>query len=173
MRYAGIIENDVVNGEGVCLSVFTQGCPHRCKGCFNPETWDFNGGIEIKDIDKFLQNIISKIKANEIKRNLSILGGEPLCEENRVFTAMLIFIIKLYFPDIKIFLWTGYTIEELKNMDNSLIDTILVSIDYLIDGPFIEEERDITLKWRGSKNQRILTKEKIYDIINRKENKYD
>lgn len=166
MRYAGIIENDVVNGEGVCLSIFTQGCPHRCKGCFNPETWNFNGGIEIEDMDKFIKDVVLKIKANGVERNLSILGGEPLCKENRHFVSLLIKTAKEAYPNIKVFLWTGYKIEDVPVDVYTKI--ILENVNVLIDGPYIDEERDITLKWRGSKNQRILTKEKICDIINYK-----
>lgn len=167
MRYAGIIENDVVNGEGVCLSLFTQGCPHRCKGCFNPDTWNFNGGIET-DVKILTVDIINLLQKNNIQRNFSILGGEPLCLENRMEVDFIIKHVKERFPDIKIFLWTGYTIEELIQKNDLYINEVLKSVDYLIEGPYIEEERDITLKWRGSKNQRILTKEKICDIINHK-----
>ena len=81
MTYAGIIENDVSNGEGICLSYWTQGCPHKCKGCHNPQTWDDNAGIEI-DENKLLCTIISKLNANNLLRNLSILGGEPLSPKN-------------------------------------------------------------------------------------------
>jgi anaerobic ribonucleoside-triphosphate reductase activating protein len=162
MRYAGIIENDCVNGEGICVSLFTQGCHRHCKGCFNQKTWDFNGGIEIKE-DELINKIINLINANGIKRNLSILGGEPLCEENQAFVAVLIDAVKERYPNIKIFLWTGYKIEE---VPQSIYTSIIFSkIDFIIDGEYIEEERDLSLKWRGSKNQRILTKEKIYDII--------
>lgn len=167
MRYAGIKENDTTNGEGICLSVFTQGCPHRCKGCFNPETWDFEGGIE-EDVKFLTFKIMNLIQRNGIQRNLSILGGEPLCLENRMQVNFIVKHIKEKFPDIKIFLWTGYTIEELVKKNDLYINEILKTVDVIIDGPFIEEERDITLKLRGSKNQRILTKEKICDIINHK-----
>lgn len=167
MRYAGIIENDVVNGEGVCLSLFTQGCPHRCKGCFNPDTWNFNSGIET-DVKILTVDIINLLQKNNIQRNFSVLGGEPLCLENRMEVDFIIKHVKERFPDIKIFLWTGYTIEELIQKNDLYINEVLKSVDYLIEGPYIEEERDITLKWRGSKNQRILTKEKICDIINHK-----
>lgn len=167
MRYAGIIENDVVNGEGVCVSLFTQGCPHRCKGCFNPETWEFEGGIE-EDVKILTLKIMNLIQKNGIQRNLSILGGEPLCLENRMQVNFIVKHIKERFPNIKIFLWTGYTVEELVKKNDLYINEILKTVDLIIDGSFIEEERDITLKLRGSKNQRILTKEKICDIINHK-----
>ena len=81
MRYADIIENDIVNGEGICLSYWTQGCPHKCDGCHNPETWNFNGGKEDSK-ENILNKILTLLNKNNIHRNLSILGGEPLCDEN-------------------------------------------------------------------------------------------
>ena len=152
MRIANIKYNDIVDGEGVCLSVWTQGCPHRCPGCHNPETWDFNGGYEI-DKDKVIENILKNINANGIQRNLSILGGEPLCDANINFTVKLLAKAKEEYPTIKTFVWTGYTIEELKNMYPLLI---LRNVDILIEGRYIQEQRDITLELRGSRNQKIL-----------------
>lgn len=164
MRYAAIKENDIVDGEGVCVSFWTQGCPHKCKGCHNPETWSFDGGIEEKDTE-LLNKIITLINKNGVKRNLSILGGEPLCKENRKFVSTLILAAKKMYPDIKIFLWTGYVIEDLQESSDNYIDNIIKNTDVIIDGPYIEEQRDITLKLRGSKNQRILTKLDKSEII--------
>lgn len=164
MRYASIIDNDFINGEGVCVSFWTQGCPHKCKGCHNPQTWDFNGGFEADD-QVIINEVIQKINKNNIQRNLSILGGEPLCLDNYLFVEDLIIQVKEKYPNIKIFLWTGYTLENLCLCDPH-IKNILLNLDYLIDGLFIEEKRDITLKWRGSSNQRILKKNEIYNIIN-------
>ncbi len=161
MKYAAIKENDIVDGEGICVSFWTQGCPFRCKGCHNPETWSFDGGIE-EDENTLLNKILYLIDKNNVQRNLSILGGEPLCKQNREFVAKLVIATKRRFPNIKIFLWTGYEIEFLKNINDSNIKTILKNIDTLIDGPFIEEQRDISLKLRGSKNQRVLDKNKIF-----------
>lgn len=155
MRYAAIKENDIVDGEGVCLSFWTQGCPHRCHGCHNPETWDFDGGIEEKDTT-LLNRVLDLITKNNVKRNLSILGGEPLCDKNRTFVSTLLSQAKRRYPYIKTYLWTGYTLEELQELDDPRIKNILENVDVLIDGPYIEEERDITLKLRGSKNQRVL-----------------
>lgn len=152
MRIADIKYNDIVDGEGVCLSVWTQGCPHRCLGCHNPETWDFNGGYEI-DKDKAIEDILKNINVNGIQRNLSILGGEPLCDANINFTVKLLAKAKEKYPTIKTFVWTGYTIDELKNMYPLLI---LRNVDILIEGRYIQEQRDITLELRGSRNQRIL-----------------
>ena len=153
-RYAGLITNDFANGEGVCVSFWVQGCPHKCKGCQNPETWDFNGGNELPT--DIRGQIIKAICANGITRNFSVLGGEPLCEENLEEVDQIITTVRTAFPHIKIFVWTGYTLEELQKEKNLHIINILSQIDFLIDGPFIETERDITLKLRGSKNQRIL-----------------
>lgn len=152
MRYAGLKENDIVDGEGICVSLWTQGCPHRCPGCHNPETWDYQGGTEI-DMGELTTKVIQAIEKNEVKRNLSILGGEPLCPHNIDFVISLVNIVRTLFPDIKIFIWTGYRLEDLQEKyQQSLFD----KIDVLIDGPFIMAERDITLKLRGSKNQRVL-----------------
>ena len=157
IRIAGINENDFVNGKGVSVSLFLQGCPFHCKGCHNPETWDSNGG-EVWDWNVLINHILELITANGIQRNLSILGGEPLdTYEKRDFLKLLIRVVRNRFPDIVICVWTGYTFEQLTK-DTHLIGTgdILANIDYLIEGPFKLEERDITLKWRGSRNQNIL-----------------
>ena len=153
-RYAGLITNDFANGTGTCVSFWTQGCPHHCPGCQNPETWSFNGGQEVPT--DIRGQIIKAICANGIIRNFSVLGGEPLCDENLEEVDKIITAVRTAYPQIKIFVWTGYIIEELKEKHDEKIDSILSQIDVLIDGPFIEAERDITLELRGSKNQRIL-----------------
>ena len=156
-KYAGLVTNDFANGTGVCVSFWAQGCPHHCQGCQNPETWDFDGGqplpIDIKG------QIIKAISANGITRNFSVLGGEPLCEQNLDIVDQIITAVRAAYPHIKIFVWTGYTIQELKEQKNTTIEHILSQIDTLIDGRYIESKRDITLKFRGSKNQNILNKE--------------
>lgn len=154
MRIAGLTKNDTTNGEGICVSLWVQGCPHHCKGCHNPESWDFNGG-EYKNNDILLEEIYDAISANGIQRNFSILGGEPLAPQNINDTYYILWEVKQRYPSIKTFVWTGYTLEQLKEMYK---DTLLENVDVLIDGPFIKAERDITLKFRGSKNQRILYK---------------
>ena len=154
MRIAGLTKNDTTNGEDICVSLWVQGCPHRCKGCHNPESWDFNGGEQINNW-RLIEQISEAITANGIQRNFSILGGEPLAPQNIDDTYQILWHIKERFPSIKTFVWTGYTLEQLKEMYE---DTLLENVDVLIDGPFIKAERDITLKYRGSKNQRILYK---------------
>jgi anaerobic ribonucleoside-triphosphate reductase activating protein len=153
-KYAGLMTNDFANGEGVCVSFWTQGCPHHCKGCQNPETWDFEGGLELPT--DIRGQIIKAICANGITRNFSVLGGEPLCPQNIAEVDQIITSVRAAFPQIKIFVWTGYTLEELQKEKNEHIISILSKIDILIDGKYIEEQRDITLKLRGSTNQRVL-----------------
>ena len=178
VRIGGINDNDVVNGEGVSVSLFTQGCPHHCKNCFNPESWDFNGGIEMEDSD-VVKIIAEKLTANGVQRNLSFLGGEPLADENINLVASIISYVLWnldYAP--KIYIWTGYTLEELSERadENINLDYILTHTDALIDGPYVDELKDLTLHLRGSSNQRILNKQeieagllftrnKIFDII--------
>ena len=155
MRIAGLMKNDMVDGQGFCVSLWMQGCPHHCKGCQNPETWDFNGGTEIGLIPLW-DEIDNALNANNVKRNFSILGGEPLCSENILNTNAVGLYVKNNYPDRKIFLWTGYTIEEILEMGEPY-NYCLAWADVIIDGKYIEEQRDITLKLRGSKNQRIIT----------------
>ena len=152
IRIAGVTPNDVINGEGVSVSVWLQGCPHRCKGCHNPETWNFEGGI-LYNQDMLTFEILKLIEKNGIKRNLSILGGEPLCEQNIELVKEILLAVKTAYPHIKVFLWTGYELEDIKDT------LILEKVDVLITGPYIEEQRDITLPLRGSYNQKVLRKE--------------
>ena len=155
IRLSSPLQSDsVVDGEGIRTVIWTQGCPHHCKGCHNPEQWDFNGG-EYKNNDILLEEIYDAISANGIQRNFSILGGEPLAPQNINDTYYILWEVKQRYPSIKTFVWTGYTLEQLKEMYKN---TLLENVDVLIDGPFIKAERDITLKFRGSKNQRILYK---------------
>lgn len=156
MRYADIIYNDIVAGDGLCVSFYTQGCPHHCPGCHNPETWSFDGGKEFKP--DLINDILKGLTAQDIERSFCILGGEPLCGENLFLTTLLVKTVKEQKPDTKIYIWTGYTYEELIKSTSPHMKIILDNIDVLIDGPFIQEERDITLALRGSKNQRILYK---------------
>lgn len=153
MRYAGIIKNDFSAAPGTSVTFFTQGCPHRCEGCHNPETWDFEGGEEVTH-DTILE-VIEAITANGLHRNLCIMGGEPLCPENQFLTNLIINSVKEKLPDTKIYLWTGYCLEDL-DMSNNRIKSILEQVDCLIDGPYDKTKRDVSLFMRGSSNQRIL-----------------
>ena len=156
MKYAGIIYDDFVNGENVCVSLWMQGCHFHCKGCHNQQTWDFNGGYEMPE--NFESDILKAISKNGIQRNFSMLGGEPLCPENRALVCNPIKKVRETYPTIKIFVWTGYELEELRAENDKAINEILENIDVLITGRFILEQRDITLPLRGSRNQKILYK---------------
>ena len=165
-RYNTIIKNDVVNGEGICVSFFVQGCPHHCPGCFNAETWDFQKGkIYTSDTKK---EIIKAIRNNNIIRNFSILGGEPLAPENLDMVEDIVTTVRTSYPNITIFLWTGYLFLELIELKDKRIDNIFNNIDVVIDGQFIEEKKDLNLKLRGSSNQKIWRKEngQWYDRTN-------
>jgi anaerobic ribonucleoside-triphosphate reductase activating protein len=154
MRYSGIIRNDLAAAPGVSVSFFTQGCPHRCKGCHNPETWDFEGGKEFTP--QVLNEIYDALCANGIERNFCVMGGEPLCDENLFLTLLVLKEVKQHFPQVKIYLWTGYYYEDLIKRNETYTNQILEYIDVLIDGPYIESKRDITLPLRGSSNQSII-----------------
>lgn len=154
-NYNTIILNDVTNIKGISVSFYVQGCPHHCKGCFNPETWDFNGGQPYTEHTKW--EIIEAIGANGLQRNFSVLGGEPLAPQNLQMVDEVVAAVRAAYPKITIALWTGYTFEKL-NKDNSHILSILNKINYIIDGQFIEELKDLNLYLRGSSNQRIWMK---------------
>lgn len=160
MKYANLKYNDVANGPGVNVSFWVQGCPNHCIGCQNPETWDFNGGKEFTN--DTLNKIIEALTINGIHRDFCILGGEPLCEQNQLLTLLLINTVKEKLPDTKIYIWTGYYYEDLvKQTTNGKLQEILKKADVLIDGPYIQSQRDITLSMRGSKNQSIINLKEI------------
>lgn len=151
MRIAGIDKNDAVNGEGISVSVWFQGCPHHCFKCHNPETWNQDGGKEINRAD-LLEEIKKAIIKNGIVRNVSFLGGEPLAPYNVKDAIFLAQKIKEFSSKSKIYLWTGYTIEDFTEE----MKEIYQYVDVIIDGKYIDNLRDITLPLRGSSNQRIL-----------------
>ena len=150
MRIAKIKDNDVANGMGIVMSVWTQGCPHHCKGCFNLETWDFAGGKEFTSDD--LNYIIENISKYNVERDLSILGGEPLCSENVEGVIHLCKTIREIYPSKKIYVWTGYVYEEF----NSVQKEITKYVDVIIDGKFEIDKKDLSLSLRGSSNQRVI-----------------
>lgn len=151
MRYASIRSLDISNGEGVGISLFVQGCPFRCHNCFNPETWDFNGGEEwTEDIEN---EFIELAKRPYIKR-ISILGGEPLANENINDVLNLVNKIRLLLPEKTIWLYTGY--EWHQCLKHPMRKEIVSKCDVLVDGRYIDSQRDITLRWRGSSNQRVI-----------------
>ncbi len=158
MFYGNIKKTDIADGEGVRVSLFVSGCRNHCKGCFNPETWDFHFGKEFTEETE--NEIIKALEPKHIK-GLTLLGGDPFEEENqRVLEPFLLHIKKL-FPKKDIWCYTGYIwdidlVPVTGKKHCEVTDSMLSSIDILVDGPFIEEEKDLSLVFRGSKNQRIL-----------------
>lgn len=149
MKYNSIDECEAINGEGFGVSLYTQGCPYHCPGCFNPETWDFEKGYTWTQ--KTEDYIIKLLEPNYIKR-LTILGGEPLIERNiEPLTALLIRVKELY-PNKQVWLYTGGNFE----LESVRCDNLIEQVDILIDGQFKRDLRDITLKWKGSSNQRVI-----------------
>lgn len=157
MRYASIRKMDISNGEGIGVSLFVQGCPIHCKGCFQPETWDFNDGKLLTEQEESI--IYNALKPDYITR-FSVLGGEPLVYDNLSQLNQILLTVKTNFPNKKIWIWTGYTWDELQEQERQSnpkkLFAILQNIDYLVCGPFIESEKDLTLRWRGSRNQQVI-----------------
>ena len=151
MKYAKIRKMDISNGEGVRVSLFVQGCSFHCKNCFNPETWDFNKGKEFTTAE--IQKIIELADKDYIA-GLSVLGGEPLHNNNVDEVFHIVATFKEKFPNKDIWLWTGFKFEDA--IKDSKRKSILCNIDVLIDGQFEEDKKDLTLKWKGSSNQRVI-----------------
>ena len=153
-KIAGIYWDDTAAAPGISLSVYFSGCHFHCPGCHNPEAQDFNYGEDFNITT--IRTIMEKLNKNGVMRTLSILGGEPLCDENLGDVLRLIGWCKLDYPDLKIYVWTGYTLEELEARDDEDVRTILNNITCLIDGRYEQDKRDITLPLRGSSNQRVI-----------------
>lgn len=163
MYYGAIKNTDIANGEGVRVSLFVSGCRNCCKGCFNKETWDFCYGTKFTQETE--QKILEALSPNYIS-GLSILGGEPFEIENQRVLVDFLVKVKNSFPNKNIWCFTGYILEKdlLPKQGKchcEVTEKMLSLIDILVDGPFIQEEKDITLRFRGSKNQRILTLKEI------------
>lgn len=167
MRYAQIVPFEVCNGKGAGVSLFTQGCRFHCKGCFNQDAWDFDGGKEWTDEieDKFFELI-----SRPYVKRVSILGGEPLANENVRKIYLLTKKIKSSFPDKKIWIYSGFTYDEIMNKDFLTYVNSTQADDYrqfileenadvFVDGRYNEKLKDITLAFRGSSNQNIWKKE--------------
>ena len=157
MKYADIKRVDIANGTGVRVSLFVSGCTHHCKGCFNQEAWDFNYG---KEYDKQAEEKIFKELEHSYVSGLTILGGEPLEQINQKGLLSLVKKVKEKYPEKTIWCYTGYTFEKdiLGKMYKSWEETpeLLKYIDVMVDGEFERDLKDKTLKFRGSKNQRII-----------------
>lgn len=147
MRYNLIRKMDISNGPGVRVSIFMQGCQFHCKNCFNPETWDFNGGEEFTE--DTIKKVLDLCDKSEVK-GLSILGGEPMNPTNIEGTTKLAKAFKEKYPEKNIWTWSGYRYEDLKDKE------VMKYIDVLVDGNYKDELHNPTLKWKGSENQRVI-----------------
>ena len=144
MNYAKITTADIANGSGVRVTLWTQGCNHHCPGCQNPTTWDAVGGNPF--VEDTMQELLDLIRPNYI-RGLTFSGGDPLFIQNRLIVGYICERVRKEFGDTKdIWMWTGYEWDDIKDWDHL----------HYIDGPYIEAERDISLPWAGSRNQRVI-----------------
>ena len=163
MRYNKIFGFNISDGQYIGVSLYTQGCHAHCKGCFNPETWDMEGGHE------FTQDNIDEICAalrKDYMRRLSILGGEPLLPENYDMLRSLIDqALTMKNGDLWVWIWTGRKFEDVleESRSNRLLRDILYFTDYIVDGPFVLEQKDLTLPFCGSRNQRIIDVQESLD----------
>lgn len=157
MNYANIKYNDIANGEGVRVSLFVSGCTHHCKNCFNKETWDFNYG---RPFDKFVEDEIIKNLAPDYINGLTLLGGEPMEPANQQGLLNFVKRVKAIYPNKTIWCYSGYLFDkELLQPSRAFCPwtrELLSYIDVLVDGEFVEELKDITLRFKGSSNQRVI-----------------
>ena len=169
MNYSEIKDCDIANGTGARVSLFVSGCRHHCKGCFNESTWDFDSG---KRFTRDTEDMVLRLLDRDYIAGLSVLGGEPLEPENQEDVLRLLTRVSDAFPDKDVWMWTGFTFEDLVDAcrasegysfrkphcraESPILWDLLWHIDVLVDGRYIDEQRDITLRFRGSPNQRIL-----------------
>lgn len=161
MNYCKIKNCDIANGEGVRVSLFVSGCRNHCKGCFQPETWDFEYG---KPFTKETEDELINLLSQSYIAGLTLLGGDPFEPENQ--KALLPFVkkVKNILPNKNIWAYTGYTLENLLDANHRShceeTQEMLLLIDVLVDGPFIEAKKDVSLRFKGSSNQRVIDMQK-------------
>lgn len=163
MKIAGFYDESISNGLGWRAVLFVSGCPHHCPGCHNKQAQDYNYGEEFNK-----QEILNRIQKNSILKGITISGGEPLCKENIAEVVDFIKDVKKIKPNFNIWCYTGYTMEELEKRQDAITQEALNEIDILVDGEFKEAQKDPSLKFRGSKNQRIIDikkTKKVHKVI--------
>lgn len=154
MNYAQIRPVDVANGPGIRVSLWVSGCPHHCEGCFNPETWSYDYG-EPFSVSRFID--ILDAADHDYVDGLSVLGGEPLAPLNQPRVAWTVDCFRSEYPEKTIWLYTGYLWEDIiAGVVGQIAKDMLENIDVLVDGPFIAEQKDLSLRFRGSRNQRVI-----------------
>ena len=147
LRIAGCVNDSIVDGPGIRYTIFTQGCPHNCPGCHNPQTHDFSGGT-VADEEK----IIAEILGNPILSGVTFSGGEPFCQAE----GLLPIAEAVKEQGKHLMIYTGYLLEHLQKMENPGIKRLLELADVIVDGPFVLAEKNLTLAFRGSENQRVI-----------------
>lgn len=147
MNYASVLDFDYLNGEGVRVSLWVSGCPHACHNCHNPLLWNPNYGKPFTE--KSMKGLL-KLLERDMSKDFSVLGGEPLAPYNRDTVTQICKTVKETYPEKNIWLWTGYSYEEVKDLE------VMKYVDIVVDGKFIEELKDENLLWRGSSNQRVI-----------------
>lgn len=157
MYYGALKKTDIANGPGVRVSLFVSGCTHHCRDCFNPETWNFQYGQEYTD--RVLVEILEALEPEYI-RGITVLGGEPFEPENQRELLALYRAIRETYPNKTIWVYSGYLMDQQLQQESrariEITDEILSMIDVLVDGEFVAEQKNISLKFRGSENQRII-----------------
>ena len=154
MNYSQLIACDTANGEGVRTSLFVSGCTNHCPGCFNQEAQDFNyGKLYTQDTENILLDCIKQPYIS----GLSILGGDPLCQDDMGLITLNFLSHKVHSLGKTVWLWTGFKWEDFNFTNNFSLQSLLLSAcDVVVDGPFVEAEKDLSLAFRGSRNQRII-----------------
>ena len=147
VNVAGVMGDSIVDGPGIRVAIFVQGCCHHCEGCHNPESWAFGAGTDMS-----VEELFAMVKANPLCRGVTFSGGEPFCQPEPLYHLA----VELKKKGKHLMAYSGYTFEQLMELPDPYVQKLLSQLDLLVDGPFIEAERNIELRFRGSANQRVL-----------------
>lgn len=158
MNYANIDEVEIINGEGIGVALFVSGCPFHCEGCFNSEAWDYEYGHEFT---ADTMEMLGRLSEKPYVQRISILGGEPLADKNIDTVYHIILTLRDTLPDKEIWLYSGFTYENLSPHQQKVVR----EVDVFVDGPFVEAEKDLRLKFRGSRNQRVIDIKEMRDNL--------
>ena len=155
VKLAGTVSDSIVDGAGLRYTIFTQGCPHHCPGCHNPKTHDFTGGREMDT-----QALLAHVLENPLLTGVTLSGGEPFCQAAPLASLAR----EVHEHGMDVWAYTGYTLEYLQGQNERAVDALLDEVDVLVDGAYEEAERDLTLPFRGSRNQRVIDMKKTREM---------
>lgn len=155
MKIAGVIRESIVDGPGLRFVIFAQGCPHKCIGCHNPQTHDFNLGTEIE-----VEKLLDEIRKNPLLKGVTFSGGEPFCQAKEFYKLG----VDIKSTGLDLIAYTGYTFEEIVLLDDEYSIKLLEILDVVIDGKFEESNKSLMLNWRGSNNQRVIDVKKTLEL---------